>query len=62
MDKKVKIGIGIGIGVLVFAIVLAGILNGWFYRDEPVNTDGEELSSDSGIDGIEVALKHYGLI
>ena len=60
MDKKAKIGIGVGIGVLVFAIVLAGILNGWFYRDEPVINEGEELPSDDGTIQVEADNNYVG--
>ena len=60
MDKKVKIGIGIGIGILVFAIVLAGMLNGWFYRDKPVSNEGEELPSDDGVAKIEEDSNYVG--
>lgn len=60
MDKKVKIGIGVGIGVLIFAIVLAGILNGWFYRDEPVSNEGDELLSDEGVVQIEADSSYVG--
>ena len=60
MDKKVKIGIGIGVGVLIFAIVLAGILNGWFYKDEPVSNEGDALPSDDGTVIIEADNDYVG--
>ena len=60
MDKKVKIGIGIGVGVLIFAIVLAGILNGWFYKDEPVSNGGDALPSDDGTVIIEADSSYVG--
>lgn len=60
MDKKVKIGIGIGVGVLIFAIVLAGILNGWFYKDEPVSNEGDALPSDDGTVIIEADSNYVG--
>ena len=60
MDKKVKIGIGIGVGVLIFAIVLAGILNGWFYKDEPASNEGEALPSADGTAVIEAEDEYEG--